>query len=65
MSAFQLARMVVNETAIPPRFRGDRRKYFVAVHGDIVTQEGYRHMVRANNALRLIEKLIGEEVSHV
>lgn len=60
MNTFQLARMVVNETAVPPRFKGDRRKYFVAVRGDIVTQEGYRHLVRVNNALRLIEKLIGE-----
>lgn len=66
MSTFQLARMVVSETAVPPRFKGDRRRYFVAVHGDMVTQEGYRHMVKANNALRLVEKLLADkEVSNV
>ena len=66
MSTFQLARMAVDGTAVPPRFRGDRRRYFVAVHGDIVTQDGYRHLVKVNNALRLVEKLLANgEVSHV
>lgn len=49
-----------NGAIVPPRFRGDRRMFFRSVLRNKQTQAEYRRLVRQNNALRLLESLLGE-----
>lgn len=46
--------------AIPPRFRGDRTLYYRSTLGDKRAQAEYRRLVRQNNALRMLERILGD-----
>lgn len=52
--------MLEAKGAVPPRFRGDRQMFFRSVLRNKQTQAEYRRLVRQNNALRLLESLLGE-----
>ena len=45
---------------IPPRFRGDRTLYYRSTLRNKQTQAEYRRLVRQNNALRMLERILGD-----
>lgn len=46
MTTFEEARRIVSDSPVPPRFKGDRTKWFVAIRGDLELQEYYRVCVK-------------------